>query len=391
MPYFNETERANGRALLKTIAQGHEAHALGILKSGLPINLEQTVDESDTAARMGSHCHGCTPLMLAAKCGSTRIALELLRAGACVTSVDFNGLSALMFAAMNAHPMTVRALLDETTADATPATRRLEFICAIGKLMQVPQLTTRHASCALMILHCVSGDAHTLLPFFPVQSQDVMRRVQRLVLSHKHFARLRVCGGAWRGACAAAAHDAGRNRQAAGLVGGCMFGHNGKKCLVVMCGMLRRVMSRRVTHVSTCCIAHESLKRPYLAQVGVFERQVWFRCEAGATFGMGQHPGGKRVCCGKFMCVARASLPVATWLILNVDVHAATHAMSVRSPVVMLYQIPVLTLTPPQHVTTKLPSLLLASGIDIVGPQQGGGGGLASGEKRPREPWKNGE
>jgi hypothetical protein len=384
MPYFNEIERANGRALLRTIAQGHEAQALHILQSGLPINLEQTVDESDTAARMGSH--GGTPLMLAAKCGSTRIVLELLRAGACATSVDFNGLSALMFAALNAHPMTVRALLDETTADATAAMRQLEFICAIGKLMQVPQLTTSHASCALMILHCVSGDADTLLPFFPVQSQDVMRRLHRLVLSHKHFARARVCGGAWRGACVAAAHDAGRTRQAAGLVGGCTFGHNGKKWLVVTCGMLRRVMSRRVMHVSTRCIARESLKRPYLAQVGVFERQVRFRCEAGATLRMGQHPGGKRVCCSN-ACVWRVrhnqwrldSFWMWVFMLPHKDCRLA-HACCDAT---------VLTLTPPQHVTTKLPSLLLASGIDIVGPQQGGGGGVASGEKRPREPWKN--
>jgi|LauGreDrversion4_2_1035121.scaffolds.fasta_scaffold404839_1 hypothetical protein len=250
MPYFNETERANGRVLLRSIAQGHEAWALNILKSGLPINLEQTVDDSDAAAWMG--CHGCTPLMLAARCGSTRIVLELLRAGACVTSVDFNGFSALMFAALNAHPMTVRALLDETTADATPAMRRLEFICAIGKLMQVQQPSMRHASCALMILHCVSGDADTLLPFFPVQSQDIMRGLHQLVVSYKDFVRARVCGGALRGGVLAETRDARRTGQAAGLAKGCTFGHNGKKYLVVMCGMLRRVVSRRAMCERVC-------------------------------------------------------------------------------------------------------------------------------------------
>ena len=246
MPYLNEAERAAGQQLFRSIEQRDEDRALRILASGISIGLEQIgVDTSNSST-------GCTSLMQAARRGFHRVILALLREGACVAAVDFNGCTALMYAALNAHPLAVYMLLHLNATDATPAMRRVEFMCTIGKMTLMPrQSTMHHASCLLMILDSVRSHAQGMWQFLPEQSQEQLRRLQALVFSVTATVQRRALSGFLRW------HQVSRERQqlsdsavtrVMGLImakRGAEFGIGAKKRMIMNASMLRKLLLRQ--------------------------------------------------------------------------------------------------------------------------------------------------
>ena len=243
MPYYNETERAAGQLLFRSINQGDEHMALQILSTGEPIDLEQTgVDATNLN-------QGCTSLMQAARCGFNSIIRALLQRGACVTAVDFHGCTALMYAARNAQTLAVHMLLHLNAADATPVMRRVEFLCTIGRLMTlVPQQSVRHAACVLMILDSVRSHSAGMWQFFPDTLQQLLRQLQALVFSVTSTVQTRsLAEFLGRERLLRAKQRPGVASRALGLMmaeGGLAFGNSAKKCMVMNASMLRKLLLR---------------------------------------------------------------------------------------------------------------------------------------------------
>jgi hypothetical protein len=196
MPYFSEAERERGQQLLMLIHRGDLAPAIQLLSSGMTIDFHQVTSEYEHGVP------GLTSLMLAAGHGFGQVILPLLRAGARPEAVDFKCRTALMMAAINAHPASVHILMQWRSADAVSPRamhwleffRKVEVETAIAKLIEhVPNPSIQHASCALLLLHSVPSDALRLWSLFPALLKEQTHHLQEMLNSVKYIARTHAC------------------------------------------------------------------------------------------------------------------------------------------------------------------------------------------------------
>lgn len=249
IPYFSEVERARGQQLLRFISAQDQGSALQLLSSGATIDVEQISSDEEHAEA------GRNSLMLAARYGFGQIIIPLLRAGAQTVAFDFHGSTALMIAAVNAHPFCVHTLMHWHAAGVSPADRRSEFVNAIAKLIDlVPLPSILHASCALLLLHSVHEEAERLWPFFPAKLKEQTCQLQQVLMCMKYAVRSQSFNRFFKWQQFSALHL--QSLPVAGALSlvlgarGIQLGNGGKLRLMMLASLLRKATIRQAAPVS---------------------------------------------------------------------------------------------------------------------------------------------